>query len=64
MKKSDKIFKQIENVRKKNNKNWMSILKLAYDVRPKETVKILNQIIVKDAQLIKLAKILKKINVK
>ena len=45
MKKSDKIFKQIENVRKKNNKNWMSILKLAYDVRPKETVKILNQII-------------------
>ena len=62
MKKSDKIFKQIENVRKKNNKNWMSILKLAYDVRPKETVKILNQIIVKDSQLIKLAKILKKIN--
>ena len=64
MKKSDKIFKQIENVRKKNNKNWMSILKLAYDVRPKETVKILNQIIVKDSQLIKLAKILKKINSK
>ncbi len=64
MKKSDKIFKQIENVRKKNNKNWMSILKLAYDVRPKETVKILNQIIVKDSQLIKLAKILKKINAK
>ena len=64
MKKSDKIFKQIENVRKKNNKNWMSILKLAYDVRPKETVKILNQIIVKDSQLIKLAKILNKINAK
>ena len=64
MKKSDKIFKQIENIRKKNNKNWMSILKLAYDVRPKETVKILNQIIVKDSQLIKLAKILKKINAK
>tara|TARA_B100000989_G_C19398752_1_gene408984 strand:- start:500 stop:694 length:195 start_codon:yes stop_codon:yes gene_type:complete len=64
MKKSDKIFKQIENVRKKNNKNWMAMLKLAYDVRPKETVKILNQIIVKDAQLIKLAKILKKINAK
>lgn len=59
-----KIIQQIENVRKKNNKNWMSILKLAYDVRPKETVKILNQIIVKDSQLIKLAKILKKINAK
>ena len=62
MKKSDKIFKQNKKIKKKNNKNWMSILKLAYDVRPKETVKILNQIIVKDSQLIKLAKILKKIN--
>ena len=58
-KKSDQVFKQIENVRKRNNKNWMAILKLAYDARPKETLKILDQILKKDSQLINLAKKLK-----
>ena len=58
-KKSDQVFKQIENVRKRNNKNWMAILKLAYDARPKETLKILDQILIKDSQLINLAKKLK-----
>ena len=62
-KKSNQVFKQIENVRKRNNKNWMAILKLAYDVRPKETLKILDQILKKDSQLINLAKKLK-INVR
>lgn len=55
-KKSDQVFKQIENLRKRNNKNWMAILKLAYDARPKETLKILDQILKKDSQLINLAK--------
>ena len=56
---SEKIFQQIENVRKNNNKNWMAILKLAYSTRPKETVKILDQILKKDSKLISLAKKLK-----
>ena len=37
----------------------MAILKLAYDARPKETLKILDQILIKDSQLINLAKKLK-----
>jgi len=59
-KKSDKIFDKIENVRKKNNKNWMNILRVAYDSNPKKTISILNKILSKDAELIQLANLLKK----
>jgi hypothetical protein len=55
------IFKNIENVRKNNNKNWIDILRLAYNVKPKETILILSKILKKDAELIKLASKLKKI---
>lgn len=56
-KKSTKIlFKQIENTRKKNNSNWMDLLRIAYDSNPKETIKILKRILKKDESLIKLAK--------
>ena len=55
-KKINNIFKQIENTRKKNNSNWMSLLKIAYESNPKETIKILNKILKKDQTLIKLAK--------
>ena len=58
---STAIFKSIENVRKKNNKNWMDLLRLAYDVKPKETILILSKILKKDGELIKLASKLKKI---
>ena len=60
-KKTNKIFDKIENVRKKNNKNWMNILRVAYDSNPKKTILILNNILSKDTQLIKLASQLKKI---
>ena len=56
-----KIFNDIENVRKKNNKNWMDLLRLAYNVNSRETVKILTNILNKDQKLITLAKKLKKI---
>lgn len=56
-KKSTKIlFKQIEDTRKKNNSNWMDLLRIAYDSNPKETIKILKRILKKDESLIKLAK--------
>ena len=56
------IFRNIENVRKKNNKNWMDLLRLAYDVKPKETISILSKILKKDGELIRLASKLKKIS--
>ena len=39
-----KIIQQIENVRKKNNKNWMNLLRLAFDYAPKKAAKILKKI--------------------
>jgi hypothetical protein len=60
-KNSSVVFKNIENIRKKNNKNWIDLLRLAYDVKPKETKLILTKILKKDKELIKLASKLKKI---
>ena len=39
-----KIIKKIENTRKKNNKNWMDILRLAFKSSPAEASIILSQI--------------------
>ena len=50
------LFNQIENTRKKNNSNWMNLLRIAYESNPKKTVKILKKILKKDETLIKLAK--------
>ena len=61
MKNTKSIFKNIEKVRKANNKNWMDLLRLAYDSNPHETIKILSKILQKDSSLIKLAKNLTKI---
>ncbi len=63
-KRERKIFKKIEDIRKKNNKNWMDLLRLSYESKPKETLIILSQIIQKDQSLVKLAKSLKKRNKK
>ena len=59
-KKINKIFKDIESIRSKNNKHWMSLLKLSYESQPKKTLKIISQILNKDQKLISLAKKLKK----
>ncbi len=61
MKNSKSIFKNIENIRRANNKNWMDLLRLAYDSNPQKTIKILSKILNKDTSLIKLAKNLTKI---
>ena len=60
-KNSSVLFTNIENIRKKNNKNWIDLLRLAYDVKPKETKSILTKILKKDKELIKLASKLKKL---
>ena len=51
-----KIIKQIENVRKKNNSNWMDILRVAFTYAPEKTAKIMAQIYREDTRIGKLAK--------
>lgn len=51
-----KIIKQIENVRKKNNSNWMDILRVAFTYAPEKTAKIMAQIYREDSRIGKLAK--------
>tara|TARA_X000000950_G_C13724958_1_gene581824 strand:- start:60 stop:245 length:186 start_codon:yes stop_codon:yes gene_type:complete len=55
-----KIINQIENIRKKNNKNWMDILRIAIDKSPKETSKIMSNIYRDDNKISKLVKKLSK----
>ena len=43
-----KIISKIENTRRKNNKNWMDILRLAFKNSPVEASKILSEIYKED----------------
>ena len=54
------IINQIEKVRKKNNSNWMDILRVAFRADPKESSKILSRIYSDDKKISKLAKQLTK----
>ncbi len=54
-----KIIKRIENIRKKNNTNWMDILRIAFKFSPKETAKVMSQIYIEDNKIAKLSKKLK-----
>ena len=49
------IIKQIEIVRSKNNKNWMDLYRLAFEVAPNESVKIIKKILSRDKSVSKLA---------
>ena len=55
-----KIIDQIEKVRKKNNNNWMDILRVAFASSPKKTAKIMSKIYKQDKNIINLAKKLTK----
>jgi len=55
-----KIIQQIENIRKKNNSNWMNILRIAFENSPKETAKVMIQIYNQDTKISKLSKKLSK----
>ena len=55
-----KIINKIENIRKKNNVNWMNILRLAFKKSPKEAAKIMSLIYRDDAFITKLVKKLSK----
>ena len=51
-----KTIKQIENSRKKNNVNWMNLLRLSFKHNPKETKKIVKEIFRQDKTINKLVK--------
>ena len=57
----DIIIDKIQNVRKKNNKNWMDILRLAFKSNPKAASKILSSIYKEDNKVSSLAKQLTKV---
>ena len=51
-----KIISSIENTRKKNNKNWMDLLRLGFKYNPDETKKILKEIFKEDRKITNLVK--------
>lgn len=58
--KTDKIIDSIETVRKKNNKNWMDILRIAFKYAPNQASRVLSEIYKEDKRLNMLAKKLTK----
>ena len=56
LKKANKIIKEIENTRSKNNKNWMDLLRLAFKHAPHKAKKVLKEINKNDQKISKLLK--------
>ena len=46
-----KIISQIERIRKKNNVNWMNILRIAFQYNPKATAKVMSKIYSDDKRI-------------
>ena len=51
-----KIISQIENIRKKNNVNWMNILRIAFKNNPIETARVMSKIYSDDKRIGSLVK--------
>jgi len=51
-----KVIKKIELIRKKNNVNWMNILRLAFESSPKQAAKIMSKIYIDDNKIGKLVR--------
>ena len=51
IKKYHKIINQIEKIRRKNNVNWMNILKIAFKHDPKGAAKIMSNIYTDDQRV-------------
>ena len=51
-----KIISQIENIRKKNNINWMNILRIAFKYNPKATARVMAKIYSDDKRIGQLVK--------
>jgi len=46
-----RIISQIENIRKKNNVNWMNILRIAFKNNPKATAVVMSKIYSDDKRI-------------
>ena len=46
-----KIISQIENIRKKNNINWMNILRIAFKYNSKAAAKVMSKIYSDDKRI-------------
>jgi len=57
-----KIINQIQNVRSRNNKYWMNVLKLAFKFAPTEASKIMKKINSNDQKISALVEKLSKNN--
>ena len=44
MNNKNNIIDKIQNIRSKNNKNWMDLMRLAFKYAPKESAKIMKKI--------------------
>ena len=56
----NKIVKQIEHARKKNNQNWMQLLQLALESAPIKSKKVLKNINSQDKKISRLVEKLSK----
>jgi hypothetical protein len=45
------IISQIENMRKKNNVNWMNILRIAFKNNPRATARVMSKIYSDDKRI-------------
>ncbi len=54
--KEQQIVQKIEDIRSKNNRLWMHILRLALQYTPEQTKEILNKITKCDAEINRLSK--------
>ena len=52
----NKIINQIQKIRSKNNVNWMNILKLAFNLDPRNASKIMRRINYDDKKISRLLK--------
>ena len=51
-----KIINQIQQVRSKNNVNWMNLMRLAFDSAPQKASKVVKQININDKKISRLLK--------
>ena len=56
----NEIIDQIENIRSKNNTNWMDLLRIAFKYSPKEAARVMSNIYKQDQKISLLAKKLNK----
>jgi hypothetical protein len=50
------VIDQLENARRRNNKNWMDLVRLAFEVAPERAREIMAQICAQDQQIMDIAR--------